>query len=55
MARDDTRIDYAAEGRRKSNLTRAAERAAGLAFAARWRAEQPFKAMLDELYGAERA
>ena len=30
-------------------------RAAGLAFAARWRAEQPFKAMLDELYGAERA
>lgn len=31
----------------------ATERARGLAFAARWRREQPHKAMLDAIYGAE--
>lgn len=49
MSRDDPRARML-EGTRKSIATRRVERQSGLAFARRYREEQPFKALLDKLY-----
>lgn len=52
MSRDDPK-ERSRKGGIKGGAARTIERLQGQAYARSYRKRQPFKAMLDELYGAE--